>query len=57
VYGIIDEMSEVKPEDKNNFSIYWYKYRIGNQEADPILGKGYWEIIPEAIYNDRKYKH
>ena len=55
MYGVIDEMDEVKEND--DFSVYWYKYAINNNPSDPILGKTYWEIIPEAIYNDKKYVH
>lgn len=59
-YGIIDELEEVPKKDGeaiDNFSIYWYRYKIGNQEPDPILGKGYWEIIPGAVYRDKKFVH
>lgn len=59
-YGIIDELEEVPKENGeaiDTFSIYWYRYKIGNQEPDPILGKGYWEIIPGAVYRDKKFVH
>ena len=59
-YGIIDELEEVPKENGeaiDTFSIYWYRYKIGNQEPDPILGEGYWEIIPGAVYRDKKFVH
>lgn len=56
-YGIIDEMDEAEDSGRD-FSVYWYRYKIGNQDPDPILGKdGFWEIIPGGIYNDKKYVH
>lgn len=56
LYGVIDELSEV-PGEKKDFSIYWYRYNIGNQPPDGILKDDYWESIPNAVYMDKTYIH
>ena len=54
-YGIVDEINEIPEINKNNLSIYWYRYVIDNSNPDPILGKGFWQLIPGAVYQDKKY--
>lgn len=46
-YGIIDTIDEAK---ENNYSVYWYRYRIGASE-DKLAG-AFWELLDEGAYND-----
>ena len=52
-YGIIDERDELnRLEDSDKYSIYWYRYKIGDQAPDPIAG-AFW--IPVQVFNNIEY--
>ena len=46
-YGIIDTLDEAK---ENNYSVYWYRYRIGASEDE--LAGAFWELLDAGAYND-----
>lgn len=48
VYGIIDTLKEA--EEEKNYSIYWYRYRIGASEDE--LAGAFWELLEAEVYND-----
>ena len=47
-YGIIDTLKEA--EEEKNYSIYWYRYRIGASEDE--LAGAFWELLDAGAYND-----
>lgn len=52
-YGIIDERDELnRLENSDKYSIYWYRYKIGDQAPDPIAG-AFW--IPVQVFNNIEY--